>query len=141
METVRSLKDDDTLSPFSKFESDDSSEDVNAMAKDFLSHVDNTFELIYAEFKKLHKNQMVMRELMNDTAQSLELKVTELQDDMGLKPTHLNSEFDASNLWGTVGIIANIIETVRDTHKSIDSNLDNKVKSEVAEARAALVAQ
>ena len=58
----------------------------------------------FKQSKKLKKNQAVMLQLFQNASESLNLRMVEIHDDVGKKPTHLKSDFDATSLWVTVDI-------------------------------------
>ena len=61
----------------------------------------------------LETNHQAIVKLLNNNAEHHESLLEDLQDNVGMKPMQLASEFDAPNLWGTVGEVINQLITLR----------------------------
>ena len=103
-------------------------------ARNFMIHIEQTFKNLNKEILKLNKNQVVMHDLLENGLSNLDIRVTDLEDDLGEKPVHLEREYDAPNVWGSVSALASMISNLnegKDTtmnEKSVRSILDLSVK-------------
>ena len=98
---------------FKRFASDDKEGASDEEEEQFKNHVDGNFEILHNEMKKMKDKQATMFDIFQNTSQSINLRLGELQDDVGIKPSHLSAEFDAPSLWGTLGILVNTVEELR----------------------------
>ena len=77
-------------------------------ARNFMLHIETTFKSLNREIFKLNKNQVVMHELLDNGIRNLDARVTDLEDEVGEKPVHLERKYDAPNLWGSISAVASI---------------------------------
>ena len=59
-------------------------------ARNFMIHIEQTFKNLNKEILKLNKNQVVMHDLLENGLSNLDIRVTDLEDDLGEKPVTCN---------------------------------------------------
>ena len=96
-------------------------------AQNFMAHIEESFKTLNREVFKLNKNQIVLQDLLENGLQNLDVRLGDLEEDLGKKPVHLEREYDAPSLWGSVSTIASLISTLRERKHS--SLTDESVKS------------
>ena len=148
----KELKPGDPPSVYSSFMNKKEDEEATTNDEKFV-HIDQAFLLMYEEIKKVYVKNLVLEKLLSDSTENLDLRLTELQDDVGNKPSHLDAEFDAPSIWGTVGSLANhvkhaepkdskqdfipeakVVKLIQDSEYSLKSNFTSTLKSEVDNA-------
>lgn len=116
-------------------------------------HIDQAFLQIYEEIKKVYSKKLVLNKLLAENTSHLDLRLTELQDDVGNKPSHLDFDFDAPSVWSTIGTLANtlkstepketqpefipetkVVKLIQDSAYSLKSDFTSTLKSEVDHA-------
>ena len=78
-------------------------------ARGFMEHIELTFKSMNDEIFKLNKNQIALQNLLDKSIQNLDLRINDLESEIGNKPPQLDEKFDAPNLWGVVATSANHI--------------------------------
>ena len=61
-------------------------------------HIDKACMIMYAEMQKIKAKNEILNKLLSESSSNLDLRLTELQDDVGNKPRHLDSDFDAPSI-------------------------------------------
>ena len=103
-------------------------------ARNFMLHIEQTFKNLNKEILKLNKNQVIMHDFLDNGLRNLDIRVTDLEDDLGEKPVHLEREYDAPNVWGSVSVLASMVSNLNEdkdatmNEKSVRSILDLSVK-------------
>ena len=87
-----------------------------------MAHIEKSFLTMQGEQDRLHANQSILRDQIVNGSRKFELRIHELQDDLGTKPSHLLDKFDAPSLWGTVGMMGSSIMN-REQEQSVSSAL------------------
>ena len=72
-----------------------------------MEHIGKTFLSLHSELKKLHSNHVFIQYFVNKGSKNFNLRINEIQDNLGDKPTKLNDMFDAPSLWGATGALGN----------------------------------
>ena len=90
-------------------------------------HIDKACMIMYAEMQKIKAKNEILNKLLSESSSNLDLRLTELQDDVGNKPSHLDFDFDAPSIWGTIGTLANTLKEVEPKGLQIESIPEAKV--------------
>ena len=80
--------------------------------EDRFVHIDRAFLLMSEEIMKMYEKNLTLKQLLTESTSHLDLRLTELQDDVGKKPSHLDVAFDAPSIWGTIGTLATTVRGV-----------------------------
>ena len=113
-------------------------------ARNFMLHIETTFKNLNRELFKLNKNQIVMHDLLDNGIRNLDARVTDLEEEVGDKPVHLERKYDAPNLWGSISAIASIFgsegagfntDSIRSLLNSTCDKLERKNESDTDEIK------
>ena len=63
-----------------------SEEDVQAQAEKCMAHIEMSFLTMQAEHEKLYTNQVILQDQITNDSKKLDLRIHELQYDLGTKP-------------------------------------------------------
>ena len=69
---------------------------------------------MHKEMGRVFANQEILKERLTNGSRNFDLRILELQDDLGEEPLHLISKFDAPSLWGAVGVMGSSILKVEE---------------------------
>ena len=104
--------------------------DIND-AKEHAHHFDEGLEILSSEMGKMSKVQQFLANLVKDTISSSNIRLADLNDEIGTKPCGLGSEFDAPDLWSTIGeVISNLTESTIKLEAEINE-ATNKLNSRI----------
>ena len=81
-----------------------------------------------AEFKKLHANQLFLRDCIHTGSKQFDHRIHKLQDDLGKKPSNLEARFDTPSIWGTVGELYNTVSSNKDVKGNSLGIQENNLK-------------
>ena len=99
-------------------------------AQNFMVHIEQSFKMLNREIFKLNKNQIVLQDLLENGLSNLNVRLGDLEEDVGKKPAQLERKYDAPNLWGSVSTLASLFSTLSErkysgvTNASVKSMLD-----------------
>ena len=99
---------------YSTFEPESDSISSEDDATQFMNHIEQAFKTLNLEILKLNKNQVVMQDLIHDGLSSLDVRVKEIENEIGSKPVHLEQDYDAPNLWSGVSTLATFVSEIKD---------------------------
>ena len=68
------------------------------------------------EMERVFANQAILKERLTKGSKNFDLRILELQDDLGEKPSHLIDKFDAPSLWGTARVMGSSILAMEEDH-------------------------
>ena len=98
-----------------------------------LQHYDSAFRTLHDVVSKLHSQNQLMEKLIEEGSENFDVRFTDLEDELGSKPRHLEQAFDAPCLWGTVGELADVVSGM-DTHSN-NSLQESTVKNWIQTAK------
>ena len=81
---------------------------------------------MHDEIFKLKKNQRILQELLDKSVRNIDVRILDLEDEVGNKPVQLDWEFDAPNLWSGFSNIASFISSVKDSTSDFMSSIEIK---------------
>ena len=87
-------------------------------ARNFMVHIENSFKTVSKEIFKLNKNQIIMQDLLDNGLTNLDLRLKDIEEEVGNKPAHLEKEYDAPNLWGSVSTMASLFSSFTEKKSS-----------------------
>ena len=87
-------------------------------ARNFMVHIETSFKTVSKEIFKLNKNQMVMQDLLDNGLTNLDLRLKDIEEEVGNKPAHLEMEYDAPNLWGSISTMASLFSSFTENKPS-----------------------
>ena len=79
-----------------------------------MKYIEKSFSTIQLELKKLHSNQVFLRDFLHTGSKNIDLRIDELHDNLGDKPSNLEVWFETPSLWGTIGELCNVVSSNED---------------------------
>ena len=116
-------------------------------AQQYANHLDSNVEIMFEELEKSKKVQGFLANLVQNSIESLEVKLHDIKDVVGRKPAQLQENLDTPDLWSTVGEVASQMEeqntknrliiknTVAQITQTFDSNLRSYENNALAGAK------
>ena len=104
-------------------------------ARNFMVHIESSFKMVSREIFKLNKNQVVMQDLLDNGLRNLNLRLKDVEEEVGNKPVHLEKEYDAPNLWGSVSTMASLFSSFTEkkstalTEESMNFALNSAIRN------------
>ena len=76
-----------------------------------MKHFDESLRLLYETVNQLKQQNTILQEQINSSSASFDIRIKDMEDELGVKPSELTQEFDAPNMWSAVGNLAGIVAT------------------------------
>ena len=77
-----------------------------------VNHFDKSLRLVFEAVNQMKQQQTFLQDQLNSSSISFDIRIKDMEDELGNKPSGLTQEFDAPNMWGAMGNLAGILATV-----------------------------
>ena len=74
-----------------------------------VKHFDETMRVIYEVVTQLRQHNTILQNQVNSSSQSFDVRIKDMEHELGTKPAELTQQYDAPNVWSDVGNMAKII--------------------------------
>ena len=91
-----------------------------------VKHFDETMRVIYEVVTQLRQQNASLQNQVNSSSQSFDVRIKDMEDELGTKPAELTQEFDAPNVLGAVGNLAVIVAKMNTKPVNVLSELNVK---------------
>ena len=73
-----------------------------------VKHFDETLRLVYDAVNQLKQQNTFLQDQINSSSANFDIRIRDMEDELGVKPSELTQEFDAPNMWSAVGNLAGL---------------------------------